>query len=48
MGLFDEWQGFNVQEERRNGEEIKLIKQVCKKIQLGQKTAEGMRLRLRL
>ncbi len=32
MGLFDEWQGFDVQEERRNGEEIKLIKLVCKKI----------------
>ncbi|MBQ6587253.1 MAG: hypothetical protein IJI01_01080 [Butyrivibrio sp.] len=32
MGLFDEFKGFDVQEERRNGEEIKLIKLVCKKI----------------
>ena len=39
MGLFDEWQGFDVQEERRigrdMGEEIKLIKQVCSKITKG-------------
>ncbi len=38
MGLFDEWQGFNVQEERligqTKGEEIKLIKMICKKITL--------------
>ncbi|SDA65857.1 Putative transposase, YhgA-like [Butyrivibrio sp. INlla18] len=36
MGLFDDWEGFDVQEERRNGEEIKLIKQVSKKISLKQ------------
>ena len=36
MALFDDWEGFDVQEERRNGEEIKLIKQVCKKMQKGQ------------
>ena len=40
MGLFDGWQGFDVQEERRigrsQGEEIKLIKQVCGKLALGQ------------
>ncbi len=40
MGLFDGWEGFDVQEERRigqtKGEEIKLIKQVCKKLSLGQ------------
>lgn len=31
MGLWDEWHGFNVQEERKKGEEIKLIKLVCAK-----------------
>ena len=36
MALFDDWEGFDVQEERRNGEEIKLIKQVCKKMAKGQ------------
>ena len=40
MGLFDGWQGFDVQEERKIGrgigEEIKLIKQVCCKLDRGQ------------
>ena len=39
MGLFDEWQGFDVQEERRIGEEKgsekRLIDQACKKLQKG-------------
>ena len=35
MGLFENFHGFDVQEERRNGEEIKLIKQVCKKLVKG-------------
>ena len=35
MGLWEGWHGFNVQEERRNGEEIKLIKLVCSKITKG-------------
>lgn len=35
MALFDDWKGFDVQEERRKGEELKLIKQVCKKILKG-------------
>ena len=35
MALFDDWEGFDVQEERRNGEEIKLIRLVCLKIQKG-------------
>lgn len=29
MGLFDGWQGFDVQEERRVGSEKKLIEQIC-------------------
>ncbi len=40
MALFDDWEGFDVQEERRNGEEIKLIKQVCKKMAKGQAVDE--------
>ena len=40
VGLFEEFKGFDVQEERRKGEDIgaekKLIKQVCKKLNLGQ------------
>ncbi|WP_024867283.1 hypothetical protein [Butyrivibrio sp. FCS014] len=44
MGLFDEWEGFNYQEVKQNGrdegEEIKLIKQVCKKMTLGQDVAQ--------
>lgn len=39
MGLFDDWEGFDVQEERRigknSGKEIKLIELVCAKIQRG-------------
>ena len=35
MGLFENFHGFDVQEERRNGEEIRLIKQVCKKLVKG-------------
>ncbi len=43
MGLWDEWHGFDVQEERRIGEERgvekgeikKVIKQVCKKMEIG-------------
>ncbi len=44
MGLFDDFEGFDVQEERRigqnKGEEIKLIKQVSKKISLKQDAAQ--------
>ena len=40
MGLFDGWQGFDVQEERRNGGEIKVIQQVCAKISMGQDVAQ--------
>ena len=39
VGLFEEFKGFDVQEERRKGEAIgaekKLIKQVCKKLTKG-------------
>lgn len=35
MALFDGWQGFDVQEERKNGEEIKLIKMVRNKQKQG-------------
>ncbi len=36
MGLFEEFKGFDVQAERKKGEELKLIKMVCKKLNLGQ------------
>ena len=35
MGLFDDFEGFDVQEERCNGKKIKLIEQVCKKMAKG-------------
>lgn len=35
MGLWDEWHGFNVVEERKKGELIDKIKLVCKKISKG-------------
>lgn len=35
MALFDDWEGFDVQAERKKGEEIHLIKIVCKKILKG-------------
>jgi flagellar motor component MotA len=48
MALFDDWEGFDVQEERRigkaegivEGEETKLIKLVCKKMAKGKSVEE--------
>ena len=36
MALFDDWEGFDVQKERRNGEQKKLIQIVGKKMSVGQ------------
>ena len=35
MGLFDGWQGFDVQEERRIGSEMDRIEMICKKLAKG-------------